>query len=330
MLELLRELESRQGYVPTAELASELGISERQLRRDLEALELAGYDGVELGLLEGRSAVRMISRSNGRVPLSRGSRIALVAAREVFSAFDGTDLRNDLRDAVNAVAETLRPAERSRIEGIERRIAYVPDAGVKRSTRDGSEDDASGERLDELMSGLVDYQPVQVSYRGLSGRKRSGRFEPHGVALYRHGLYFVGRWADESELRIFAAERFLEASRLRRERFDVAPDFDVRAFFDDSFGVWVGFEPSEVVLEFGPGCHRTFEVRRYHRTQTVERTKRGTTIVRFHVGLTPDLVSWILSWGEQVIVVSPRSLRDEVEEAHRAAVRRKPWQGRGG
>jgi len=325
---LLQTLEARRGFTPTSDVADELGVSERQIRRDAEALIDAGQP-VELGLLEGRSAIRMRPRPTERVALNLGQRIALVSARNVFAAFEGTDLRRDLDGAVAAVAKTLEPDDRERLRALEKRIAYVPDGGVKRLSDDPDAGDGASERLDELVSGLVRSQRVQATYLSSKDRKRTGLFAPHGLSLYRHGLYFVGTWDADPELRIFAAERFLAAERVRKERFVVPTTFDVRSFFHGAFGVWVSEGPETIVLEFGPGSFEQLSQRRYHPSQELERTRRKTTIMRLRVGVTPDLVSWLLGWGDWVDVLEPESLRERVAEAHRAALGDRGWGARG-
>lgn len=319
---MLQHLESRRGFVPTADIAHELGVSERQIRRDAEAL-IDGGQPVELGLLEGRSAIRIRPRPTERVALGLGQRVALVAARNVFAAFEGTDLRRDLDGAVAAVAKTLEPQDRERLRSLERRIAYVADGGVKYGSDDPESDHAA--RLDELVSGLVRSHSVRATYVSSKQRKRSGVFAPFGLALFRHGLYFVGTWDGDAELRIFAAERFIEAERNRKLRFTVPVDFDVRSFFHGAFGIWVADAPVDVELEFGPGSFESLSQRRYHPSQTLEKTKRDTTIMRLQVGMTPDLVSWLLGWGDWVEVRSPAELRNRIAEAHRAAIAPRTW-----
>lgn len=255
LLALVQHLEAHRGLLPTRDVARELGVSERQLRRDADALVDAGYD-VELD---------------------------------------------------------------------------VADGGVKVTTAEvavDADDDVRGECLNELISGLVRSVRVEATYRSANERVRAGRFAPHGLALYRHGLYFVGTWDEDPERRIFAAERFQSAERVRGDRFETPADFHVRDFFQGAFGIWVSDAPEDVVLELGPGSFELVAMRRYHPSQTIERTPRGTTLLRMRVGASPDLVSWVLGWGEHVVVHAPPSLRARVEDAHRAALAPRPWASR--
>lgn len=52
------------------------------------------------------------------------------------------------------------------------------------------------------------------------------------------------------------------------------------------------------------------EIRRryWHATQRIEEQPNGVLTIYLSVHATNDLVSWILGWGDQVKVISPRSL----------------------
>ena len=70
----------------------------------------------------------------------------------------------------------------------DRRFTYIADGGIK------PYDEASATILDELLTGLIHMTRVDVTYRTASRGTKTGAFEPWGLALYRHGLYFVGNF----------------------------------------------------------------------------------------------------------------------------------------
>lgn len=319
VLALLDRLEQARVAIPVAALAAELGITERQLRRDFGALEEAGYE-LEPSLVEGRAAVELQTKKRATVALGVGERVALVAAREVFRAFEGTDLAHDVANAVGKVADTLLPKHRKlrSIEQLEPRIAYVPDGGIKPL------EDPDGV-LDAILSALLHGQAVEAVYVGASGRPRRGILEPYGIALYRHALYVVGRWQRESTVRVHAVERFESAERRRDLEVQVPPGFDVREFFSGAFGVWTTDAPTKVVVDFSPGAAHVLASRRYHRSQTVEKLPSGAVRVGFELGITPDLVTWLVGWGDAAFVREPVELRERVLAAHRAACETPSW-----
>lgn len=319
VLALLDRLEQARAPIQVAALAAELEITDRQLRRDFSALEEAGYE-LEHSLVDVRSAVKLRTSKRATIALGVGERVALVAAREVFRAFEGTDLAHDVANAVGKVAETLMPKHRklSSLEQLEPRIAYVPDGGIKPL------EDPDG-ILDSLLTALLHGHAVDATYVGTSGKPRVGVLEPYGIALYRHALYVVGRWQRETTPRVHAVERFTSAERRRDLDVTPPPGFDVRQFFSGAFGVWTSDAPSKVVVDFSPKAAHVLASRRYHGSQAVTKLPGGAVRVSFELGITPDLVTWLVGWGDAAMVQEPLELRERVLAVHRAACETPSW-----
>lgn len=319
VLALLDRLEQGRAPLSVAGLAAELGITERQLRRDAAALEEAGYE-LESSLVDGRAALLLRTQKRATVALGVGERVALVAAREVFRAFEGTDLASDVAHAVGKIADTLLPKNRklSSLAQLEPRIAYVPDGGVKPL------EDPDGV-LDTLLTALLHGHAVDAEYVGTSGKPRRGLLAPYGIALYRHALYLVGRWSNEATVRVHAVERFRSAERRRDVDVEVPPGFDVRSFFSGAFGVWTSDAPETVVVDFAPTAAHVLRTRRYHHSQKVIKLPGGAARVELELGITPDLVTWLVGWGDSAYVREPLSLRERVLAVHRAACETPSW-----
>ena len=60
----------------------------------------------------------------------------------------------------------------------------------------------------------------------------------------------------------------------------------------------------------------------WHPTQTVETEPDGSLRWRATVSGTIEIRLWILSWGDDVEVLAPAALRDDVAATHRRALAR--------
>ncbi len=78
-------------------------------------------------------------------------------------------------------------------------------------------------------------------------------------------------------------------------------------------------EPEPVVLLFEPEAGRWVAEETWHKSQQTETLPDGRVRVTFYVGVTPEMVSWLLYYGARVQVVEPAWLRERVGEEHRAA-----------
>lgn len=303
-LALLDELGARHAATPLQTLAEKLEVSVRQLRRDLKVLETSGH-AMEHSLVDGRSAVRL-TRSKGAEPLVLGirERFSFLLVERVFSAMHGTPFAVDVARVIGRLMKS--PAAKDERAAWARRMTYIADGGVKPYDR------KRASVLNELLSGLLYTQRVEVVYRTAGGERRQGRFEPRGLALYRHGVYLVGKLVGGTHANyILPLERFVSAKR-HRERFEVEPDFDVSKVFHDAIGVVVGGPPTDVVLELSPQVAHLLEVRRFHHSQKTTPLPNGGVRLTMRVANTPDLLSSILAWGEHVQVIEPKALREQV------------------
>jgi predicted DNA-binding transcriptional regulator YafY len=111
------------------------------------------------------------------------------------------------------------------------------------------------------------------------------------------------------------------------------PDgFSLDTFFSGAFGVFLGAATERVELEFDREVAHLVTQRRWHASQSTTLGKGGVARVTLDVGVTPDLVTWLVGWGPRVRVLTPASLADRVHAEHVAAValRGRPRRSRNG
>ena len=73
------------------------------------------------------------------------------------------------------------------------------------------------------------------------------------------------------------------------------------------------------MLRFAPGVAARVREATWHPTQTVETEPDGSLRWRATVSGTIEIRLWILSWGDDVEVLAPAALRDDVAATHRRA-----------
>ena len=89
--------------------------------------------------------------------------------------------------------------------------------------------------------------------------------------------------------------------------------FDEDDFWQGKFGLFPG-EQAEVVLQFTKSIRHHIEGRLWHASQILNDSENGELILTMNVGLSPELSSWILGWGEQVLVKKPIKLRKNIAQ----------------
>lgn len=312
VLLLLEELRGARAPARLSALADRLDVSERQLRRDTNALVEAGHELV-WEKIDGRAAVRLAKPGREAIVPSQRERFSLLAVQRVFAVLEGTPFHDDVQSILGRL---FRANDEDELAAWRRRITYIADGGIKPYGADREE------TLDELLTALIHKMRVDVRYRPASGRIKDGVFEPHGLAIYRHGLYFVGAFLGGTHAHyVLPLERFTSATRRRKDRFELPADFDVAKVFEDALGVVLGGEAVDVVLELSAQVAHLLDVRRFHHSQRTTTQPDGSVRLTMHVAPTPDLVSAILAWGEHCRVIEPEELTRRVQSVLETALK---------
>jgi predicted DNA-binding transcriptional regulator YafY len=298
-------------------IARELSISERTLLRYLSACARELVDDA------GRPLIEVVKRGDERVvrfasPLAAPTStayqtLALYFAISVFDFLDGTVLKDGVRDLWEKFLRVVPASERPRLSGFERKFYSVPYAVKDYRGHD--------EVIDTLLRALV-FQRVLVvendsPWLDDDGDERPHALEPYTLAMYRGGLYLIGRSRKYRKIVWLAVERIRRAEMLA-EQFPYPRRYTPAAWVEGTFGIVSGPETEvEIVIPTDEG-RALLSARRLHPTQRFTTRPDGTTLLTMRVRGTEELKNWILSLGPHVVVQAPASLRAEVARAARA------------
>ena len=99
------------------------------------------------------------------------------------------------------------------------------------------------------------------------------------------------------------------------------PDFSLADFALESFGIYHD-PPADVVLRVSQARADDARAWRFHARQVVETLADGTVEVRFRAGGMRELAWHLFTWGGDVEILAPVSLRSEMVEALRVSLKR--------
>lgn len=308
------------------EIASQLGASERTIRRDLADLRSAGFE-IESVALEGRAGARLVERTYSNIAVTRRERYTLLAIASLFDVLRGTPLWEDVASLQRKLEQRMSPEERAEHASLGDRFAYVPDGGTK--AYEGKED-----ILDALLTGVLSRRAVRYAYRDARGRSRQGYLAPYTMLLYKHGLYVVGcrlrepgdgrAIAPNAPIAVYAVERFSEAEAMRNAPFTAPAGFRISEILNGAFGIHVmtNTAPHRVVIEFSAEKAAFVRARVWHPTQTFEELADRRIRLTFTCASLIPVVSWVLEWGPHARAIEPpalvASIVAELDAARRA------------
>ncbi len=312
LLSVLRVLHAHgeAGVAPT-EIARRTGMSPRTVYRDLNALQNemqvplwseGGRWGVQPGAF--LPAMRLTLQEAMAVFLAARLMTRYVDRFDPTLASAFSKLEEGLPDAMHRhVERTLdEMAQRPADEGYNRRVAALTRAWAEQRVV----------RIQYAPAGYDgDREPEWREVRPLL-------LEP---SLGTHALYLIGFDEGRGALRTFKVERILELS-LTPRRFEPPAEDELAKALRPAWDIIWDQPSTEVVLRFAPSVAARVGEAVWHPSQRVRELPDGLLEWRAKVAGTVEIRLWILSWGEDVEVVAPAALRDDVAASHaRAAAR---------
>jgi len=308
---ILRDLEAAR-RLTIDDLAQRTGVTTRTIRRDLEALQSAGFplfdeliDGKRFWTLEQRAFRRLDATGFTLAELS-----ALYFSRTLVECLAATPFQQDVGSAFDKLAGALTPGMRQFLD----RLPLVIQA--KGAPPRGTDERAERTHVARLLDATLHHRRVRMQYFSLSSaREKEYVIEPHRLVYSQGGLYVLAFVPDYGEMRTFAVER-IRALSLLEEGF--TPAEEAGDAFAHSLGVNEG-APERIEIAFEPRIAPYVRSRRWHASQAVTERGDGGVTVTLDVCNDWALRSWILGFGPLARVVSPESLarqiRDEIDQA---------------
>jgi len=309
---ILREIERARGSGATLdELAALCGVTTRTIRRDLQALEEAGfplYD--DRSHDDGRTRWRVNGQSFKGLAagLTLSELCALYFSRALVESLSPNPFSDDLRSAFDKLSSVLAPHMRQFLDQLPRIISTKPEAARR------SEHDATRQQpvVARALEATLHLRQARITYHSRSSeRTKTYQVHPYRLAYAQGGLYLLAYVPEYREVRTFAVERIQEFSLLE-EHFTPIEELPDPAF-PHSLGVHSG-DPERVEIEFQPTVADYVRSREWHASQAVADLSDGGVRMTLDVCLDRALRSWILSFGPFARVIAPDELRRDIAD----------------
>ncbi len=313
---ILRHLEARRQGATLNELLAALPADyprhPRTVRRDLEALEAAGFPILN-ERVNGHVRWRLMDgfRHIPALGFSPTELMALVLSRSLLKPLEGTQIQTALDSALNKAAAVLPSMSHEYIQQLQG--VFAVGLGPHKTYRQHRE------TIDRLTQAIDKQRTVQVRYFSASRGKITRReIDPYRLWYASGGLYLIGYCHVRKEPRMFAVER-IKSVAVTDHPYQLPLGFDLDAFVQDALTVMRG-PRIDIELLFDKATAAWAKDRIWHPSQVTKALKDGRMRLTLAVADSRELLGWILSFGSGVKVVRPDSLRAAVvEEAKRIA-----------
>ncbi|HEY7411149.1 MAG TPA: WYL domain-containing protein [Vicinamibacteria bacterium] len=286
------------------DLAEEHGVTERTIRRDLEALQEAGFPLYD-ERMDGRKVWRLIEGYKQRLTqsFSLAELSALYFGKNMMSFLGGAPFASDLESAFTKIREALPARSLPYLERIQDLFLARPDPSK----------DYSG-KLD-VIAALIDatlhQRKARLSYFSFaSKRTKTYTVDPYRLVYYHGGLYLYARADEYDEVRTFAVDR-IQKIEVLDQAFEPPADFSPSEYARAAFGI-TGGRPEQVELLFDAEVASYIRERNWHESQQIKDAPRGGVTLRLSVAVSEELKSWIKGFLPHVEVARPVALREAI------------------
>jgi predicted DNA-binding transcriptional regulator YafY len=298
-------------FTSAARLAAAHGVTERTIRRDIEALQEAGFPLYD-DRADGKKVWRLVE--GYRQKLVQGFTLSELAAlyfsKNMLAILGGAPFGRDLESAFARIREALPAKSLPFLSRIQELFSARPDPWKDYSRKQ--------DVIAALIDGILHQRQARVAYYSFNSRRtKSYLLDPYRLVYYRGGLYLYARAHEYAEVRTFAVER-VQSVEVLDGGFEVPSDFSPSEYARSAFGIFGG-RAQTVELVFDAEIAGYVRERSWHESQVLADEADGRVRLTLEVAPSFDLKSWIKGFLPHVEVARPASLREEIAREIEAA-----------
>jgi len=302
---LLRALSSRRFGMSVSEMAREMGVAGKTIRRDLKRFQKIGVPLLETDGERGKKTWRLVE--HGRLPsltLTYDEAVVLVLGRRLLEPMVGTQFWQAAHGAIRKIRATLGEQALQYLDQFPR-LFHWTSAGV-------ADYADKAEIIDDLTIAIEDSKSVCITYQSQRATEPATRdVHPYVFTWHNGSLYLIAFAPDHDQVRHYKVNR-IEAVEIGSFQFQKPRNFDVEAHLAGAFGIYEGDEDVTVMIKFLPAAARYILESRWHASQVLTRQRDGSLLARFQLSSTVEIKGWVLSFGGNAVVLEPESLRTEI------------------
>ena len=173
------------------------------------------------------------------------------------------------------------------------------------------------ERLLPLLNAIREKKIVYLDYQSFRENKiKNYEVHPKLLKEYDDRWYLIGYVPERKAHLTFGLERIVEAI-FSETKFTQTVSFDALAFFQYSIGITetkAKAKAEKIVFQIKPIPGRLLKTQPLHNSQKVTKDNDAFIEFQIHVYPSPELFAKLLSFGSDLVIISPDKIRNEFKE----------------
>jgi len=145
--------------------------------------------------------------------------------------------------------------------------------------------------------------------------------EPYALKEFKNRWYVLANDLKDNRIKSFALDR-LTNLEITNKSFVANQDFDVNQHYKNCFGIVSpnGKNPVNIELSIETNQAKYLKSLPLHETQRIVSENENETILSLNIVVTEDFIMEILSHGNRIKVLKPKSLINEVKSHYKSAL----------
>lgn len=279
-------------------------VSKRTIQNDISVLEVDYGIILDEKLKQGKKRLYRYVDTNYTIPLFRindEERHKLQDAIQVLEYFEGEPTYDWARTLLMQIEGGLFTDESTPVVSFQ------------------SNPDLKGlDLFAKLLQAIIKKRVLKIVYAPFGKDSYSEKIYPYHLKQFNDRWYLIAQAVGYDSLGHYALDRiegFEEVSMPYKES-----DVDFKEYFDDVIGVTVPeyLEPVDVVIRVSNSRFNYIKTKPLHLSQRVVSEEKSYTTISINVKITKELIALILSFGSDMEILSPLSLRAEIIKNIRA------------
>ncbi len=296
------------------DVVADLGLnqlSDRTVRRDIEALQGAGFD-LFTEDVEVRGRVWKLGRRDRgvhKISATATELIALSIGRDLLYPLAGTQYWQGIESFWVKVQEEM-PSGVWELYERYRKALHVYGSPAK--TYDRQEG-----MLRTINRAILDHRVLEIEYQSPEKPVSTRNIEPYGLAVYQSSIYVVAAAEEvadpDQRIRHWKLDRFQRVTALDRY-FKPDPDVDVEKHLKKSIGIFSGEATVNVSIRLTPRAAGWVREDPWHPEQSLTRSEEAGFLLTVPSTHPRELLPKVLGLGADAEVLAPEEYRQAIAD----------------
>lgn len=179
------------------------------------------------------------------------------------------------------------------------------------------------ENLYGLLHAIKNRLQIKFTYQKFWEEELSQRLvEPYALKEFKNRWYIMAKDSKDNNIKSFALDR-LTNLEITNQTYKYPDNYNIEQSYRYCFGIISpnDEEPQDIILSFDPFQGKYIKTLPLHDTQQVLVDNDVEMKIKLKLCLTHDLVMELLSFGDNMKVIEPKSLANQIKQAHEKAYR---------